>query len=492
MDNHTPKVVFKTTDTFADQIRSGLLVAAYEWAQRTGWFQALAQQVKIKMKTVTYTPLQKLQTLWASLLVGCQHTVEINEKLGADQPAAAALFGLERFPDQSQVNILLRRLTEENVQQLREVHFQTLIENTRGKDRQHWVRLANRQRLLVIDLDQMGLTVSGKQFERAQPGHFGRKRGRRGYKQSAVFLGGTVQEVLDQYLDAGDEHAKRRFADLVAGITRYITALGWRPAQVLIRGDAQYGTVANVAHLDRLGYKYLFKGYHTGRAQKLAAQVPPQTIYYRVADDAERHPRWVADAGVHTLVEKYPSDPAAAEKAEARVRVFILAHTKEQTVRSSRYKGSRKDHPVRREVVLAHRLTNLTRQQVDEALALTLYDGRATSENYFKDEQYGRLMKSLRTRAFAGIAGGFWLAVMVFNQLTWLRQTTLAGTELAKLGVRKLIHSVMQVPARVVRTAQKITVYLPEHNYIARLLLKGRRRRPPRTTAAVVLAVTRG
>src|SRR5262245_46845506 len=86
MDKHTPKVEYKTTDEFAGQIRSGLLVAAYEMAQRSGWFTALAKQVHIDMKTVVYTPLQKVQTLWASLIVGCEHTVEINEKLGPDQP----------------------------------------------------------------------------------------------------------------------------------------------------------------------------------------------------------------------------------------------------------------------------------------------------------------------------------------------------------------------------------------------------------------------
>lgn len=490
MDKHTPKVQYKTTDSFSDQIRSGLLVAAYDLAQRSGLFAALEKYIKVKMKTVVYTPLQKLLTLWASLVVGCKHTVEINEKLGADQPAAAALFDMDRFPDQSQENILLRRFNEENVEQFRQAHYETLLENTRGKDPVHWIQLWNGQRLLVVDLDQMGLTVRGKHFELAEAGHFGRKRSRRGYKKSVAFLGGTVQEVLDQYLDPGSAHTKSRFADLIASVTRYITALGLRPQQVLIRGDAQYGTAANCALLQSLGYNYLFKGCNRQQAQKIAQGLPAHTVFYRVTDNQAQLPRWVADAGEHVITEARPSP--GEKKQSVRVQVFLLANTREKTVRTTKYKGNRKVHPVKREVVLEHLITNLNRNQLAEATSIQLYDGRATIENYFKDDQYGLLTKHLRTRKFHGIACFLWLAAMVYNQLMWLRHTTFAGTALEKMGVRKLIHSVMQVPARIERTAKKIIVYLPKHNRIVRLLLKAHQQKPPKIHSTVVLAVASG
>src|SRR5262249_20995675 len=97
---------------------------------------------------------------------------------------------------------------------------------------------------------------------------------------------------------------------------------------------------------------YLFKGYNPETAKKIAEQVPPETVFYRVTDDAEHAPRWVADAGVHELVEKKKSAPEAQARAHVAAHIFLLAHTKEVTVRRTKFKGSRKDHPVQRQTVL--------------------------------------------------------------------------------------------------------------------------------------------
>jgi hypothetical protein len=59
------------------------------------------------MKKRTFSWADKLKTLWASIEVGCNHTSEINSKLGSHERAAARMLGLVRFPDQSQVNRLL-------------------------------------------------------------------------------------------------------------------------------------------------------------------------------------------------------------------------------------------------------------------------------------------------------------------------------------------------------------------------------------------------
>ncbi len=72
------------------------------------------------MKTIKYSPLHKVQTLVASLLVGCQYNKDTNIRLVPD--TVAAQLGLERLPNQSQTNILLQRLEDDNLTQLQAVH----------------------------------------------------------------------------------------------------------------------------------------------------------------------------------------------------------------------------------------------------------------------------------------------------------------------------------------------------------------------------------
>jgi hypothetical protein len=53
-----------------------------------GLFQPLIEHLNVKIKTVRYSPLQKAQTLIASILLGCPHTSAINHRLVPDRVAA--------------------------------------------------------------------------------------------------------------------------------------------------------------------------------------------------------------------------------------------------------------------------------------------------------------------------------------------------------------------------------------------------------------------
>jgi hypothetical protein len=70
-----------------------LLVATLDWANRSGVWQPLRCLLDVEMKTVTYSPLQKLQTAIASIVVGCQFNEQINHRLVPDT-AAAELLGM--------------------------------------------------------------------------------------------------------------------------------------------------------------------------------------------------------------------------------------------------------------------------------------------------------------------------------------------------------------------------------------------------------------
>jgi hypothetical protein len=191
------------------------------------------------MKKRTFSLSDKLKTLWASIVVGCNHTVEINSKPGSHERAAARLFGLERFPDQSQINRLLWACEAEHVEQWRKLHLDLLCRHSRATARKRWLMMSNRERLLPVDIDQRGVVVRGKQFEMATRGYFSHKRGRLGYQLSLAFIGGPIGEVLDESLDSGKTSILQRLDDLLKSLEEFCRRTRIPTDCILIRGDLE-------------------------------------------------------------------------------------------------------------------------------------------------------------------------------------------------------------------------------------------------------------
>jgi len=61
-------------DEKQEETVSVFLMMMLEYAQESSLWRMLNQHVNIKMKEVTYSRLNKAQTVIASLLVGCTHT----------------------------------------------------------------------------------------------------------------------------------------------------------------------------------------------------------------------------------------------------------------------------------------------------------------------------------------------------------------------------------------------------------------------------------
>lgn len=164
---------------------SVLLMAFLEYAQDTPLFSRL-NQIKVKMKTVTFSPLNKAQTLIASLVVGCKHTKDINEVL-PQELAAAHYLGMPRFPEQSQINRYLTRFSADNVVQLREAHAQVFMQQVQARGAVGQI---------VVDIDQCGLVANGQTYEFARKGYFPHKRGEQGYQ---VSVGNCSPKQSEEY-----------------------------------------------------------------------------------------------------------------------------------------------------------------------------------------------------------------------------------------------------------------------------------------------------
>jgi hypothetical protein len=84
--------------------------------------------------------------------MGCEYTKDINEVL-ATEKVAANMFNMDRFPDQSQINILLTSMNEESIEQLTQIHHNLFMKNS------YSLSCGNK---VVDDLDQTGLIANGR------------------------------------------------------------------------------------------------------------------------------------------------------------------------------------------------------------------------------------------------------------------------------------------------------------------------------------------
>ena len=89
------------------------LVSLIQFANKLNFLDAF-RSFSLKMKSISYTNLNRLQTLIASIVMGCNYTNDINKKLVPDI-AAVKLLGMDKFPAQSQINRLLNRFDEANI-----------------------------------------------------------------------------------------------------------------------------------------------------------------------------------------------------------------------------------------------------------------------------------------------------------------------------------------------------------------------------------------
>jgi hypothetical protein len=134
--------------------------------QEQNRFQPL-ETLDIGMKTVRYSPVNKLKQIVISILADCEYLSEVNCRLKPEL-GLAQIWDLEAFADQSGLSRTLDRLTQMNIDQLRaagtdmwQAHSQTMTHDWRG--------------LLCLDYDLSGLP-SGKGGEGSVKGYFSGKK----------------------------------------------------------------------------------------------------------------------------------------------------------------------------------------------------------------------------------------------------------------------------------------------------------------------------
>jgi hypothetical protein len=474
MQHSTTSPCFQATDDFDTFTAHGLLVAAHDFAADRRFFASFDQLLSVPMKKKDFSWQDKLATLWASVVVGCDHTSQIKHTLGPHERASAAVFGLQRWPDQSQINVLLNRFSPENVSQWRSLHLALMGKHSRARRRRLWPRLADSVRVLFLDNDQRGLTVCSNQFQFAAKGHFGRKRSRLGYQLSLAFFGGPIGEVLDEYLDAGNTPAGHRVEALLDAALTFCKKTGIGPDQVVVRADAQYGTVDIIEKIRARGFHFLLKGLNAQRSRRLLDRVASDSVFHAVDNGANRDPAWMCDLGEleHRSTAHGPGPkPTVAARTLVLVRHIWVSDLRRASPKErARRKAEGTDRKRVRKVDTF--LTDLDPSKLPLDRVLSTYHDRSTIERYFYDEQYGLGARQVRTHHHAGEAVFEFVVATTNNLLRWMKHTVFKGTVIERLGVSRLVHVAMQIPARIKRWGDRILVELPARHHLVAELAK--------------------
>lgn len=447
-----------------EETTSGLLIAAIQKARDIRFFETLTKGLNLKMKVYRYSHQNKIETIVAGVAVGCRHTAEMQTRLVPDT-LAAGLFGMERFPDQSQVNIFLRRCTSEQVAHLGGAHRKLLFQHTQGANRTLWGQLPNGQPVLPIDLDQTPLVTRSKRAEGTAAGYFGKKRGNVGYKKSLAFLGARVKEVLWLHLEPGNVHGQDAVHLVLEQIAGLCQAQGIKEGEVLLRGDSQYGSVGTIRQIQAAGYHYLLKGYTPRTAKQLADNLPATAIWHYRGQDTNGSRLWVTDAQEQEFRghDDPPQMPAVRTRTVLLVRVGFRQRRK-------RGKGS-PNMAVKKTASFEHYVTDLDAETLPMFEVIDLYNERETEESFFRTEQDAFGAQYLRTHKGEGEEAFLWLLASTVNLLRWVQQSILANTDLANVGLTKLVTQAMRIPATVIRTVQGCTVIFPETARIVRQMV---------------------
>lgn len=414
------RITISSTDCKVETA-STWLASLIQFAKDIDFFAPL-QAFKLNMKKVDYSVFQKLTTIIASIIMGCESTKDINPVLGSES-LVANMLDMERFPDQSQINRMLNRMDKTSVEQLHNIHCQLF------KDHSYSL---SEDSDIVVDIDQSGLVAGSKSYEFAEKGYFPQKRGKTGYQISAAFIG-KHSEVLDFFLDPGNVHCQDRLDSFVYSISTKLPEQ-LKNGRVILRADSGYGATENIEKLMSIkGLRFIVKGFSSKKAANIAKTVPFDS--YEKADDSA----WVfelpsVDNGLRTILVQI-----LESKGELS---YTLLHT------------------------------NINKSKLSAVDAFHFYNGRQTIEAFFKTAKNIYGIKSLRTKSFYGIYSFLWLAFMTHNLISWFRMVKLHGPGLSNVGVKTLVKKCSRIQGFVERTAQGVFVKIQPFSKLAKLLIE--------------------
>jgi len=380
------------------------------------------------MKEVRYSMMDKIATLFSSIATGCSHIKDINHKL-TPYPSAASLFGMDRFPDQSQINRFLNRMGPDEISQLSLV-FEAILDK---------VILFKDKEKVDLNVDATGLVVYGDKYQFAKKGYFPHQRGKEGYQLSLGTTNSEYSQILSLILDPGNMSLNTRLWDTIYEVAE---VLGSLERIGIIRADAIYGTGPDITGLIEQNLSFLIKGKDPRTAKRILKRLNPSYDDWKPVDETT----WAFDAKYVTITNcPYPVRTVLIKAIDAKGKLEYR-----------------------------HIYTSFSPREMAE-VEITLFNRkRIDIEAIIRDDKYGLHIDNLRTKNFWGISSYLFIACATHNLISLFRKRVLLGTGIEDLGIQTIVKKLTDIPAKFEKEQGKMRVFFPAGHELARRFIQGK------------------
>ena len=392
------------------------------YLQRTGFFAPLEAEVQIHQKVLRYTPIQKLEMLFVSLLAGAKAVAHTGLTLRVDRALQVA-FGLPGCADQSVLADTLDAATDADVAALRRA-CDTLFRQHSATMRQVRHELATSRLTLDLDLSPCPTGATAEGAERSYMGRYRAKTGRRLIRVRAA----PSQEILWEDVRPGRTAESLAVLQEAVGAVEHLLGLGDVLDDALADEAARHGRTRVEWRLDSgwggqevidwllaRGYQVTGKLKAWQRVAKLTKAIPPDA--------------W------------QPTSSPGREVAEIPSALVFARPTHQYAVRTPAAKKPGGFY---------HAVLFTTREDLTREQTVDHYDARAGIEADLKSDKHGLGLARLRKRKLAAQRILVLLSALAHNVLLWARRWLgAAAPRLTGLGIVRLLREVWAIPGRV-------------------------------------------
>ena len=415
-------------DEFREILPSGFLAILAGFANSLGFFAPFLKHFHLPMKEAKYTMIDKIATLFSSIIVGCSHIKDINHKL-TPYPSAASLFRMDRFPDQSQINRFLNRMGPEEITQLSLV-FEAILDK---------VILFKDEEKVDLNVDVTGLVVYGNKYQFAKKGYFPKQRGKEGYQLSLGTTNSEYSQILSLILDPGNISLSVRLWDTIYEVAEILGSL---ERIGVIRADAIYGIGPDIAEVIRHNFSFLIKGKSSLTAKRILRELDPSYDDWKSVDETT----WAFDAK-YVIIRRCPYP----------VRTVVI--------KAIDAKGKLK---------YRHIYTSFSPEEMDEVEVVLSFRKRIDIEAIIRDDKHGLYIDNLRTKNFWGIWAYLFIACATHNLISLFRKRVLSGTGIEDLGIQTIVKKLTDIPAKFEKEQHKMRILFPAGHELARRFIQGK------------------
>ena len=395
--------------------------------QQMGIWEMIGQQVKIQQKTVTHTPLQKLQDAFINIMAGGQGIVEVNQRVKLDASLSAA-FGRQQCADQSGVSATLNACQAENVEQMRQA-MQAIYQRYGAGYGHDYGRSWQ-----LLDVDMSGMPA-GRQGEGCEKGYFAKQKNKRGRQLGRVYAT-LYDEIVSERLYAGKTQLNRSLQELVADAE---TVLNFNPGfrkRTILRSDGGGGNDADINELLTRGYKLLVKVTHWKRVEKLAATVE---TWHTDPKDPQRQAGWVQAPFAYDQPTRQLAVRCQGKKGKWHTTVLVFNLDDDQ-LRWLNQQGKRPVAPLTDAIWLA----------------VYAYDLRGGAvETAIKGSKQGLAIAKRNKKSFPAQEMLLLLGQLAYNLTGWVRNGLAScQARLRQFGMVRMVRDAFHIPGCISFDAQ--------------------------------------